>query len=161
MAYDYNSLFSPFTSPFSLVNDTAEGVGSAFQPIGTYASQAPLPKLPNLTGSALDAYIAGQTSSPGGTPAASGSSSGYTGNSFVDAILGWDPFTGKVDTPTNNVLNGGGGQDVASTVLKDWTVARFVTIFLGLILIIVGLFALTRGPAVQIVGDIAREAAVG
>jgi len=135
----YASAFSPITlGPADPFADT---------PSSQLAGSG-LPGLPSLTG----------TQSPA---ASSPSTGGYTGNSFIDAILGWDPLTNKIDTPTNNVVNGGGGVDPSSIAgLKDWTVTRVTTIALGLIVIIVGLVALSRGPAVNIVSGAIKEAAI-
>lgn len=84
-----------------------------------------------------------------------------------------DTFTGANHSQMNADLKSGKGgvsevigavSDAVSgtsAALKFITdIPRVATTLLGLILIIAGIFALSRGPAVQIVGGVLRDAAV-
>jgi hypothetical protein len=86
-----------------------------------------------------------------------------TWSQLGDAILQGlsNPFatlTGQGTAQMNAQIAAGQGP-VSGTLaeFKNWSIARVVTILLGIILIVVGLFALAKGPAVQIVSSSAAR----
>ena len=60
-------------------------------------------------------------------------------------------FVGSTSDPHSIAGSGGSALDFITDI------PRVVTSVLGIILIIAGIFALTKGPVVNVVGDIARE----
>lgn len=173
MAYDFNSLFSPFETAFSDLEDTSDGVMSSQLPIGTYASQAAVNNtIPSgLTGPAVDAYVSGQNNPAlPATPTATTGFKSILGN-FVTALANIDqsvPMLGSIDSsvglnpnvPGSTLSNTGGAASALSFVSFLSDLPRVATVVLGLVFIIAGVFALTRGPAVNVVSSAVRGALV-
>lgn len=73
---------------------------------------------------------------------------------YLDDLFDLNPNTSGSITATNGPIA------AASAGLAFITdIPRVVTTLLGMILIIVGLFALAKGPAVQVIGSAVRDAA--
>jgi len=92
-------------------------------------------------------------------PSSSTPTWGQIGDALLQGVT--NPFgtlSGK-DTAAMDTQIASGQGPLTSTInaLSSWSIARVVTILLGAVLIVAGIFALTRGPAVQIVSSAARE----
>lgn len=64
-------------------------------------------------------------------------------------------FVGSTSDPHSIAGGGGAAAGAAWDFITD--IPRVVTTVLGIILIIAGIFALTKGPVVNVVGNVARE----
>lgn len=86
------------------------------------------------------------------------------GNMFDDIVQGI-PILGPVATQAGGAANAASGLYTTGKAAVSFLafladLPRLGTTLLGLILIIAGIFALTKGPVVGIVGDVAKEALV-
>lgn len=110
-----------------------------------------LPQLPALPG------IAGQSANASGIPFSLGSA----GDALLQGILHpWDTFTGNTAQMNEDLKKGAGPVSSLTSAFDFITdIPRVATTLLGLILIIAGIFALSRGPVINIAANAIKTAA--
>lgn len=126
------------------------GLSNRLDPVASLQAAAQYDaQLYGQTGSWADTLKRYGTTSGGAAPALhdmaqSLDNSGGFWNTMFGKILGYDPLTGKVDTPTSNVMNnyGAGATGVVGFLSFISDIPRLATTIVGGLMIAAGLFSL-------------------
>jgi hypothetical protein len=163
----FDGLDAAVSDPYAITPDVLNAYREKY-------GSAPSPAAVNLYNNQNANYYAGDATASGsvagaGLPGTPGSASNKGGLLGVLGGLG-DFFFSPSFSPSAasaDIQAGAAGNSTTGAVLASagsaisfiTDIPRVTTTLLGLILIIAGIFALSRGPAVQIVGGALKEAA--